>query len=61
MVQRTIQEQSGSYITVLPKAIVEAVGIKPGDKISFGIDGRKIILIPVQSSCKSAEQVASDP
>ncbi|VVB96419.1 Uncharacterised protein [uncultured archaeon] len=58
MVTRTLQYQNGSLFTVIPRALAEAIGLVPGEKVSFGIDKGKITIAPV-AAAKHATDAAS--
>ncbi len=60
MVIRTIQYQNGSYFTVIPGALIDVLGIRPGDKVSFGIEKGKIMIVPAENPTKTAAGAASD-
>ncbi|HEX7628047.1 MAG TPA: AbrB/MazE/SpoVT family DNA-binding domain-containing protein [Candidatus Methanoperedens sp.] len=47
MVTRKIQYANGSFFSVIPGALVDALGLNPGDKISFGIEKGKILIAAV--------------
>ncbi len=47
MVNRTIQYQNGSFFTIIPKAVIDIIGLKAGDKVTVGIENNKIIIVPV--------------
>ncbi len=53
MVNRTIQYQNGSYFTVIPGALIDALGLNPGDKVSFGIEHKKIVIAPVTEASQA--------
>jgi len=54
MVNRTLQYQNGSFFTVVPRALIEIIGLSPGDKVSLGIENGKITIAPATA----AKQVA---
>lgn len=58
MVTRKLQYANGSFFSVVPSALVDALGLKRGDKISFGIETGKIIVTPV-TACKQETGAAS--
>lgn len=60
MATRTIQYQNGSYFTVIPGALIDVLGIKPGDKVSFGIETGKIIIVPAENPTKTAAGAANN-
>jgi len=39
VVERKLQEQSGSYFVVLPKIWIESLGLKEGDPMSIFFNG----------------------
>lgn len=60
MVSRTLQYQNGSYIAVIPKALVDALGLNVGDKVSFRIVNEKIMIAPAETA-KFETGAANDP
>lgn len=50
MITRKIQFQNGSYFSVIPKTIVDMMGISPGDRIAFDIDQESIRMTPATKS-----------
>lgn len=59
MIQRTIQYQNGSYFNVMPKALIDSLNMKVGEKVSFGIANDKIIIASVADSLKSGRDATS--
>lgn len=57
MVNRTIQYQNGSFFTVLPRALVDVLGLRTGDKVSFSLENGKITVAP---AAPAAKQEAAD-
>ncbi|MCZ7393434.1 MAG: AbrB/MazE/SpoVT family DNA-binding domain-containing protein [Candidatus Methanoperedens sp.] len=53
MVNRKLQFANGSYFTVILRALIDALGLNPGDKVSFGIEDKKIVIAPA-TLCKDA-------
>ncbi len=47
MVNRTIQYQNGSFFIIIPKAIIDIIGLKAGDKVTVGIENNKITIASV--------------
>jgi antitoxin component of MazEF toxin-antitoxin module len=58
MVNRKIQFQNGSFFTVIPGALIDALELRRGDKVSFSIEMGKIIVTPV-TACKQELGAAS--
>lgn len=58
MKTRTLQYQNGSFFTVLPMALIEMLGLEPGEKLSFSIEKGKIVVAPV-TACKQETGAAS--
>ncbi|KCZ73647.1 SpoVT / AbrB-like protein [Candidatus Methanoperedens nitroreducens] len=54
---RTIQAQHGSYVSVLPKPLVELMELRAGDKIVFRLlkNGKKIVVAPVKPAKTKAD------
>lgn len=50
MTSRKLQYANGSYFSVIPGALVDALGLKSGDKVSFGIENKKITIAPVTAA-----------
>lgn len=49
MIRRLQKTTLGSFQVILPKTVVEILGIQPGEKISFELtDDKKLILTPVR-------------
>lgn len=46
--------------TTLPKAVRAALGIAPGDRVRYVIDGADVRIIPVRSAADLAGSVAYD-
>ncbi len=45
--RRTLQNNNKSLMSIIPKEIVEDLGLKIGDILDFRLEGKKIIAIPV--------------
>ena len=60
MVTRKLQYQNGSYFSVIPRALVDSLGLKSGDIVSFGIEDNHLIIAPV-TAAKQATGAASSP
>ncbi|HWQ95774.1 MAG TPA: AbrB/MazE/SpoVT family DNA-binding domain-containing protein [Candidatus Methylomirabilis sp.] len=50
MITRKIQYRNSCFLTVIPKTFAAILGLKPGDKISFDIEDKKIIIAPVPTA-----------
>jgi AbrB family looped-hinge helix DNA binding protein len=48
MITRKVQYRNDCFLTVIPKTLAAILGLKPGDKVSFQIEDRKIVIAPVQ-------------
>ncbi len=46
MITRKVQYRNDCFLTVIPKTLAAILGLKPGDKISFEIADKKIIIKP---------------
>jgi len=46
MITRKVQYRNDCFLTVIPKTLAAILGLKPGDKISFEIADKKIIITP---------------
>lgn len=50
MITRKVQYRNECFLTVIPKTLAAILGLKPGDKVSFEIDDKKIVIAPVQTA-----------
>ncbi|MFZ3167357.1 MAG: AbrB/MazE/SpoVT family DNA-binding domain-containing protein [Candidatus Methanoperedens sp.] len=60
-VTRKIQYQNGSYFSTIPGAFIDAIGLKSGDKVSFGIEDRKIIITPASPPRQTGAIASTQP
>ena len=61
MVERKLQEQSGSYFVILPKIWVESYGLKQGDMMSVLFNDDVKIKPPPDPSMLSGEDTGCVP
>ncbi len=49
-----LNKKASSYLTVIPKDMVEGMELSEGDKLKFNLRNDKIIITPLANSTKTA-------
>ncbi len=48
MVTRKIQIQNGAFFSNIPKALIDSLGLRRGDRVNVRLVGEEIIITPVK-------------